>query len=367
MTTRRHFILTSAAAAPALLALPGMSLLSRPAEAATGTVVMLGWQGYDDATALKPLTDAGLVLEAQYITSNSEIVTKLRGGALGSVDVVTPGISAIAPLVAAGLIQPLDPPRLASHAQLMAPFANTAWNTIDDKLYSIPVAWSDYPMVYRTDLFADPPAKWTDLADPKYKGRLVTLDDNANLFVLARAMFGTADFTTITKAQLAQTVEAFLPIKANLVTISPSYGDIVDILARGDAQACVLGWRFVEVQLRAKGFAATSFVPAEGTYLWCDSYSIATDAPNLDGAYAVVDQLTSPEGNAIIGAATGSGVVNAEAVAFLPEDQRALYPYDDIDTFLGKNPFYQPALLEAADGIATRRDWSDAWEQVKLG
>ncbi|OYU20299.1 MAG: hypothetical protein CFE34_00955 [Rhodobacteraceae bacterium PARR1] len=367
MITRRHFIVTSAAAAPALLAIPSVSMLSLPAHAATGNVVMLVWQGYDDATALKPLTDAGLVVEAQYISSNSETITKLRGGALGSIDVVSPGLSTIEPLVAAGLIQPMDPARLVSNGQLMAPFANVTWNKIDGKLYSIPVAWSDYPMVYRSDLFADPPAKWTDLADPKYKGRLVTLDDESNLRILARALFGTADFATITKAQLAQTVEAFLPIKANLVTISPSYGDIVDVLARGDAQACVLGWRFVEVQLKAKGFAATSYVPEEGTYLWCDNYSIATDAPNLDAAYAVIDRLTSPEGNAIIGAATGSGVVNAGAVALLPEDQRALHPYDDIDNFLAKNPFFLPAPLDESGDIATRRDWSDAWEQVKLG
>jgi len=353
--------LSFASAFPALL-----GRTNAYAETKKVTLKFLGWQGYDDAKAMAPLAKQGITLDAQYVTGNAEIVTKLRSGGVGSIDVVTPGISAIKPLILAKLIQPIDFTRMPSSEHFFDQFRNLDWQKSDGKDFAAPVVWSDYPMSYRADLFKELPTKWADLGDPKYHGRLITLDDPANLWVFAKSMFKTSDFSTLTKAQVNQTVDAYMPIKKNLISISPSFGDIVDVLARGDAQASVLGWRFIEAQLKKKGFAGGSYVPEDGTFLWCDSYCIAAKAPHLDETYAFINQMLSPEGNAIIAAATGSGLVNADAVAHLPEDQRKLYPYEDLGAFLAKNSFYTPPLLEAQGDVATMRDWTDAWERIKL-
>lgn len=330
------------------------------------TLKFLGWQGYDDPKAMAPLAGKGIALDAQYVTGNAEIVTKLRSGGLGAIDVVTPGISAVRPLITADLIQPIDFTKMPSAAAFFPQFRSLDWQKGDGKDFAAPVMWSDYPISYRADLFTDLPKTWADLGDEKYRGRLITLDDPANLWVFAKTLFNTSDFASLTKAQLAKTVEAFLPIKKNLVAVSPSFGDIVDVLARGDAQASVLGWRFIEVQLKKKGVAGASYVPTDGTFLWCDSYCIANKAPHLAETYAFIDQMLSPEANAIIAAGTGSGVINSDAVKFLPEDQRMLYPYDRLGDFLAKNPFYISPRLEAEGDVASLRDWTTAWDQVKL-
>jgi len=361
---RQGLFLASLSVAGALPSLLGRAVAH--AQAMKTTLKFLGWQGYDDAKAMAPLSAEGLTLDAQYITGNAEIVTKLRSGGVGSIDVVTPGISAIKPLILAKLIQPIDFTKMPSAERFFGEFRALEWQKSDGKDFAAPVMWSDYPISYRADLFKDLPQKWADLGDEKYRGRLVTLDDPANLWVFAKSLFKTSDFSTLTKAQVEEVVNAYMPIKKNLISISPSFGDIVDVLARGDAQASVLGWRFIEVQLKKKGLAAASFVPEDGTFLWCDSYCIAADAPHLAETYAFVNQMLSPEANALIAAGTGSGVVNQDAVAHLPEDQRALYPYDQLDAFLAKNTFYIPPLLEAEGDIATMRDWTDAWERIKL-
>jgi spermidine/putrescine-binding protein len=338
-----------------------------PAHAAAKvTLKFLGWQGYDDAKAMAPLSADGIAVDAQYITGNAEIVTKLRSGGVGSIDIVTPGISAMKPLMLAKLIQPIDFTKMPSSERFFGELRGLDWQKSDDKSFAAPVMWSDYPISYRADLFKDLPRKWTDLGDEKYHGRLITLDDPANLWIFAKAMFNTSNFSILTKAHVEEVVKAYMPIKKNLVNISPSFGDTIDALARGDAQASVLGWRFIEVQLKKKGLAAASMVPEDGTYLWCDSYCIATDAPHLAETYTFINQMLSPEANALIAAGTGSGVVNQDAVAHLPEDQRALYPYDQLHDFLAKNTFYIPPLLEAEGDIATMRDWTDAWERIKL-
>lgn len=335
------------------------------AQDAKVTLKFLGWQGYDDAKAMGPLAEK-ITIDAQYITGNAEIVTKLRSGGMGSIDVVTPGISAVKPLILAKLVQPIDVSQMPSTEQFFPRFRSLEWQKSEGQDFALPVSWSDYPMNYRADLFTDLPSKWADLGDEKYRGRLITLDDPANLWVFAKSLFNTSDFSTMTKAQVDQAVEAFMPVKKNLIAISPSFGDIADVLARGDAHATVLGWRFIEVQLKKKGLAGASYVPEDGTFLWCDSYCIPTGCPNLPETVAFVNQMLSPEANALIAAANGSGVVNQESVAHLPEDQKGLYPYGEIDAFLDKNTFYTPPLLEAEGDIATMRDWTDAWDRVKL-
>lgn len=367
---RRDFLARQGQFLTALLvagALPP-AIGGRPAGAQTANVTLkfLGWQGYDDPKAIAPLGDKGITLDAQYVTGNAEIVTKLRSGGLGAIDVVTPGISAVRPLITADLIQAIDFTKMPSAATFFPQFTGLDWQKADGKDFAAPVMWSDYPISYRADLLTDVPNKWADLGDEKYRGRLITLDDPANLWVFAKTLFNTSDFASLTKAQLEKTVEAYMPIKKNLVAVSPSFGDIVDVLARGDAHASVLGWRFIEVQLKKKGMAGASHVPTDGTFLWCDSYCIANQAPHLDETYAFINQMLSPEANAIIAAGTGSGVINSEAVKFLPEDQRKLYPYDQLGDFLAKNPFYISPRLEAEGDIASLRDWTAAWDQVKL-
>ncbi|MDK1494237.1 extracellular solute-binding protein [Sinorhizobium sp. 7-81] len=343
------------------------SLSARAAGSLNVTLKFLGWQGYDDPKAMGTLTSQGLTIDAQYITGNAEIVTKLRSGGVGSIDVVTPGISAVAPLMRTKLVEPIDATKLPSSERFFSQFRNTSWQQSDGKTYAVPVSWSDYPVSYRADLFKDLPQKWADLGDEKYRGKLITLDDPANLWIFARALFKTSDFSKMTKDQVSQVAEAFLPVKANLTTIAPSFGDIADVLARGDAQASVLGWRFIEAKLKSKGIDAASYVPPEdGTFLWCDSYCIPKKAPHLEQTYAFLNQMLSAEGNAIIGAAIGCGVVNADAVALLPDDQRKLYPYENLPAFLEKNTFYIPPALKVEGEIATMRDWTEAWERIKL-
>lgn len=344
----------------------GGTLPRLSAEAAGVTLKFLGWQGYDDQKAMAPLTAKGITLDAQYVTGNAEIVTKLKSGGTGTIDVVTPGISAVRPLITADLILPIDFTKMSSAGAFFPQLKSLDWQKEGASDFAAPVMWSDYPISYRADLFTDLPKSWAELGDVKYQGRLITLDDPANLWVIAKTLFGTSDFSKLTKDQLAKTVEAYMPIKKNLVAISPSFGDIADVLARGDAQASVLGWRFIEVQLKKKGLKGASHVPADGSFLWCDSYCIAKDAPHLAETYEFINQMLSPEANALIAAATGSGVVNAEAVKFLPEDQRALYPYDQLGDFLTKNPFYTAPKLETEGDVASLRDWTEAWDQVKL-
>lgn len=332
----------------------------------TGTVSLLCWQGYDDPVAAKPLTSTGVKISAEYITNNDVIVTKLRGGGLGKYDVVTPENAYIQPLADAGLIQELDYSRLPSTKTYFSEFANPAWNRRNGKVYSAPLLWGNEPMIYRSDLVPVPPAAWLDLTSSKWRGKVVMTDNgNDNISLFAKAMFGPAHPTLLTKDQLDQVMNTLGLVKKNTVTIAAGFGDATDILARGDAAILPAGWSYVVVQLKAKGKPAKAFVPKEGTTGWCDNYCIATKAPNIDAAYAFIDTMISAKGNAQIANATSSATVKSDAVPYLNATTKSLYSYDDIDTEISQTGFYPLPPLQADGDYTTITDWENAWAQFK--
>jgi len=52
-----------------------------------GQLNYLGWEGYDEPEAFKPMTDQGVVFNRTYIGNNDELIAKLRAGGAGTYDV----------------------------------------------------------------------------------------------------------------------------------------------------------------------------------------------------------------------------------------------------------------------------------------
>lgn len=331
-----------------------------------GTIKYLGWQGYDDKKAVEPITSKGVKLSAEYITTNDDIVTKLRGGAQGSLDVVTPFVGYIPALVAGDLIEELDYGKLPSTDTFFPEFVEIAKQFGEGKTYCAPLVWGDTPMIVRPDQLGELPKSWLDLRDPKYKGKLMTLDDvYGNIVIISRALFGPDNASEITRSQLDEVVQVWKEIKPNIVTIAPSFGDAADVMARGDAPGMIQGWRFMEQQLKAKDVEVAAHMPEEGSYAWTDTYAIPTDAPNPDAAYAFIEAMISARGNALVGAATGSGVTNEAARVNLPGDQKDLYPYDNIGTFFAEDAGFYALPLEPEGDYVAYDEWTKAWEEIK--
>jgi spermidine/putrescine-binding protein len=336
-----------------------------PAET-KGTVEFFGWQGYDDKKAAQPLLSRGVKISPEYITTNDDIVTKLRSGGASSIDIVTPFVGYLPALVAGGLLEEIDYERVPSTKEFFPELRSVIDDFGGGKPYAVSAVWGDTPMVIRPDLMPDPPESWLDLRDPKYKGKLITLDDiYGNILIISRALNGPAKANEMTQAQLDDVVKVWKEIKPNLVTFAPSFGDAADIMARGDAAAMIQGWRFVEQQLKDKNVDAASHMPKEGTYAWADTYAIPKGAPNPEAAYAFIETMVSTRGNALMGAATGSGVSNEQSVAKLPPSQQDLYPYSTIGTFLADDASFYALPLEPDGDYVSYDEWTKAWEEIK--
>jgi spermidine/putrescine transport system substrate-binding protein len=332
-----------------------------------GTVTGIVWKGYDNPAAFKQLTQQGLKTQWEYISaSNNEIITKLRGGAEGSIDVVTPGAVFLPAMVEGGLLEPLDLSKVPNVKSLYPAFQNPSWAQVDGKAYGVPITFYNFPINSRPDIVPETIATYSELEDPKYKGKLVTTNDPQNIYLMLKETLGTSDFSQLTKSQLAGGVALFNKIKPNLVTIAASFGDVIDLMSRGDAGLCILGYGLVQSTLLSRSIKCTNYAPTKtGGLTGVDLYCIAAQAPNLPGSYAVLNAALAPIGNSLMSSFQYTGVTNPAAVSHLPKNQQGLFPYNDINSYLTSEPLWKsPPPTVSSSNLASQTDVTNAWTTI---
>jgi spermidine/putrescine transport system substrate-binding protein len=331
-----------------------------------GTLNMVIWDGYDDKEASKPFLDQyGVKVQPTYIGNNEEIFTKLRAGGVGQIDLVTPYHGYIKVLHEADLIEPVDYGRL-QNANYIENFDHPEWNTFDGETFSAPYIWGTDPMMYNAKFIKEPPQSWRDVEKPEYKGKVVMVDDALGQIMVWGRVLGYEDPTKITQDQLDDVINLLTEIKTEQArTFAASWGDMADIMARGDAWISTGGWEAISMFAAQKGGDVRFVHPEEGDFAWTDSWVLPKDAPNVDTAYAWIDWMIGPEAQPIVAKNLASGVVNQEAVDKLDPDTKSIYPYDNLESVFEKAPNFDIPPREPEGDLTTLDDWNEAWERLR--
>ena len=125
------------------------------------------------------------------------------------------------------------------------------------------------------------------------------------------------------------------------------------------------GWEVMVNMAKKKGKDIAYTYPKEGTFGWCDCYCIVKDAPNSDLAHALANEAISTPVQLTAGTQELFGIVNIDAIAQLPPEAKALYPYENIEAFSQRVGFSPVAPLEPEGEIATFDDWKKEYLRVK--
>ena len=353
-----------------LLAVAGataMGIGSRGARAA-GEVVFLGWQGYDEALYVDGFMDReGIELATTYIGNNDEIVTKLRAGGVGRIDIVTPYMGYVPLLAGTDLIAPIDRALVPNLKDVMPLFLDDANINVDGVLYGVPFTWGSFPMMYNPAVIPEPPGSWHDLFRPEYEGKVGLMDDPlGNIMLAARIVTDAESATFLTRAQLREAVDYVIRLKEKqLRLVAVSWGELSDALSRGDVTITFGGWEAMKKFAADAGAHIEYTFPEEGTFAWLDCYCVARDAPNREVDHALCNQIIGVEAQLEIGSEFVQGIVNSVAIERLAPESRALYPYDDPVGFAEKATFYTFPPLEDDGTHATFDDWIKEWERFK--
>jgi putrescine transport system substrate-binding protein len=268
---------------------------------------MLNWPDYIDPATLQQFEkETGQRVIYEVFDSTDETKDLLLQGS-SQYDVMVQTGFLMRPVLESGkALQALDLARLPN-AKYLDPAALRYTDVLDPgNAHSVPYLWGTVGIGANADMLEKvrPGLKANSLSvflDPEIaadvsKCGMAVVDEPTDVIPSIVAYLG-GNISNIGIADLEATDRALSRVAEHINVVSPQ--NFIDELAKG--KYCVaIGYSGDVFQARdaakeAKVGKITYYVPAEGSQLWFDLLVIPRNAPNLDGAYKLVDFLLKPE------------------------------------------------------------------------
>lgn len=282
--------------------------------------------------------------------NNEVIEQKLQSGA-AAYDIVVPTDYMVASLTKQGLLLELDEARLPNLKHLDPVLDNT--KALTGKRTGVAYLWGTTGFAYRTDKVSEKLDSWNAVFDPKYKGKVVMLDDMRECFNAALRVMG-KDPNTTDPADIEAAKKKLQAQKPLLLAYDSS--DFAGKIQAGDGWV-VQGYSGELANVaRESGGTITYVVPKEGATLAVDNLAIPKSSKNVDLAYSFINFMLDPEVAADTANVTGYATANRTAREKIkPElvNDPAVYPPDEvlrncqpIKDLGDKTPLYDAAWTE---------------------
>ena len=292
-----------------------------------------------------------LDLKTATFDSVQEGAAKLAGGF--DADVVNVCSDEYQPLVARGLLRPIDPRAIAGWDEL-AFRDNEGVERDDGTVNFVPVAAGPQGLLYNTEEVSPAPDSWAALYDPAYAGR-VTIDGGTWLTPIAETAMaqGVADPMALTDEQVEAAKQQLIDQRSQFRSFTGSDSEKLNLFKGGEV-VLADGGRYNALQLQAEGEPVEWVAPKEGPLSWVCGLGITSKAENIDAAYKLINYFVSPPAQAIA-AQNGFAVVNPAAVAKVPARFRETADPRSISDAIAE---VQPENFQA---------WVRAWQEVQAG
>jgi spermidine/putrescine transport system permease protein len=276
-----------AAAGPALaglvvLAAPFLAG-DRPAMADTKVLNLYIWSNYIPPETIERFERRyGVRVNVDLYDSNEAMLAKLQAGNAGY-DIICPSDYSVQVLIAQGLLQPLDRSALPHLGNIDASFLDRPFDR--GNRHSVPYFWGTTGIAYDRRKLVDPVTSWSSLWDPRYRGRILMLDDAREAFMAALKLRGHS-LNTTDPARLREARDLLI-LQRPLVRAYNST-NFEDVLLAGDVWLAQ-GWsgQFAKAMEASPHIEYT--IPREGGTLFIDSLAIPHDARNAALAHAFID------------------------------------------------------------------------------
>lgn len=255
---------------------------------AEGTVTVATWGG-DYANLLKAnveepvLKPAGITV-VQDVGDEDPRVAKMyaqRRLPRNSDDVVCLQAVRAYELGAAGLLDPLDATKVPNLAHVLPNLASS---------YYAPHIWSPQVLIYNPDKVSEPPRTFTDLLDPKYKGKIGVPDGNYFYVMMAAALAATGD---LNKVDSEDTHAMALKLNSNGLRLYSSTDSIGAAMKSGEIDAGVM-WLARVAMWQNANIPIKSTFPTEGSVLYVTGMAVPKNAANKQGAYQYLNAMLEP-------------------------------------------------------------------------
>lgn len=270
----------------AVLAAAALAACSKPAKP---EVRLYTWDSYDDAAIFAAFEEkTGVRVVVDYYGSNEELLAKLMGGS-GGYDVIMPSDYMVDIMARQGLLSEVPADAVPNRRHLDPRFMDLPFDT--GNRYSFPYLWGLTGIAYDSDVVKPAPDSWNALWDPKWKGRIVMLNDQREVIAMTLHSLG-KDANSRDPKDL-EAAKKRLMEQRPLVRAYQSENQKA-LLINGEA-VIAQAWS-VDVNLAAREKPSIKFaVPKEGAFLWMDNLCVTKAAPNKDAALKLMDYLLDPD------------------------------------------------------------------------
>lgn len=317
---------------------------------------VVNWKDYgsDDADFIAAFEEANnCEIVNTYMSSEEELLTKLRTAKDGEIDVCLPNCSILPAAIEEGLLKEVNSSKLENFEKMFDRFKEQPECIKDGKLYAVPFVWGSTAIAYNTNLIKEAPTSINALFDPQYAGKITFRDDYNDAVMTAALVTG----------QDANNPKDMDAIKAKLLEqkkLNKTYwktGDEFSKLFASEQISIGMMWSGQAAFMKQEGQPIAYVVPEDGAIGWVDNWGIAKGSQNEELAYKFIDWMISRDFQYNWAVNGGPAPVNQEAADSLDPEYAAGAGMDE--TSLNRLTFMQYRTDEV------KQTWNELWTEVK--
>src|SRR5512142_2840697 len=334
---------TQAPAATATLAKPTSTELN-----------LYGWSDYVPQQLLDDFTAAcGVKVNYDTYSSNEEMLAKIQAGASGY-DLIIPSDYTVDLMRRQNMLEPIDLTQIPNFKNLDPRFTNRDYDP--GNKYSIPYQWGTTALAYDKTKVPFEPKKWADLWDPKFKSKLVVLDDEREVIGMTLQMLG-YDKNSTDPAQLDKAKQKLAELKPNILLFNSD--DPESSLITGETWAGLVYNGNASLAYQSDP-NIVYICPTEGCGLWFDNLAVPKGAPHADAAMLFLNFVLDPKESILITKEFPYSNPNKAALDYLKTSDSAAY--DAYMAFAGTNP--SADFLKGATSVKDVGDATKLYDQL---
>src|SRR6185436_13818120 len=249
----------------------------------------------------------GVRVNLDLYDSNEALLAKVQSGNAGY-DVICPSNYVVQILMKQGLLRPLDHSALPHLPNLDPRFVDQPYDP--GNRYSVPYFWGTAGIGYLKSRVGRIDS-WGAMWDPRFRGRILMLDDPREALGAALKWEGQS-FNATDEPRLRRARELLLRQKPLVKTYNSS--NFEDVLLSGDVWLAH-GWNGQFAKAMEQDPDVEYVIPREGSSLFIDSLVVPAGAPHPELAHAFIDYTLEAEVAAEICATMRYSTPNAAARA----------------------------------------------------
>lgn len=323
------------------------------------------WGEYIDEDVITQFEEeTGIKVTYDMFETNEEMYPIIEAGAV-MYDVVCPSDYMIQKMAENGLLTEINFENVPNAEYIDPVYIEKSRSFDPQNEYSVPYTWGTVGIIYNTkrldELGVEPPAKWSDLWDPRYAGEILMQDSVRDAMMVALKMNGhSLNSTDPTELEEAKN----LLLEQKPLVQAYVVDQVRDKMLNGEAAVGViysgeLLYLQEEAELLNLDYELKYVIPEEGSNVWIDAWVIPYNAQNKENAEKWINFLCRPDIALKNFEYITYATPNAGAFEMLDEEtqnNKSVFPDDEV---LANCEVYQYLGTDADDV------YSALWKEIK--